>query len=291
MGYGTFLSGQSSWEGFYVDLRVANDVFVLPIKTDQYFTSGIQLEVGRSTTGRTPLGVRQTANQKRYWRFTQDIFTPRDIESNILMTEDRPFASYLTISRGRTYGDLMFGFLLNTEWTVGILGKYSGGGAMQNALHQAVDFADPLPGWKYEVEPDVVLNYLFDLRRAVAGSPRLTLYSHLRLRAGTLYTDLTPGILLRWRMIRLNATRYLDIKLLADGSLVAYNATLTGGLLNRDERYRGVIQPESLVGTLGLDVEATYDGVGLTGGLRYLTPEFRGGLEHLWAWVGIRVGW
>lgn len=287
-----FTAGQQAWGGAYVSFDVANDVFVLPIKTDRYFTGGVRLEVGKVANGRAPFRINSNASRTSYWRFTQDIFTPSQIEASELLTNDRPFASYLTVSRGKTYGDDHIGLRLNTEWTAGILGKYSGGGMMQNAFHGMVDFADPLPGWKNEINTDLILNYRADLQTMVAGSQQARLFSRLQAQLGTLHIDIEPGLAFEWRAITLRPGRTLDVMLSADARLVGYNATLTGGLLNRDERFRGIIQTLPLVGTAGLDVVVTFDGLRLCGGLRQLSPEFKGGEGH-GGYCGFRIlpGW
>lgn len=289
----SFVSGQQTWGGTYVSLEVANDVFVLPIKTDRYFTGGIRLEIGKITNARAPFRSNAATSRTSYWRVTQDIFTPRQIESPELLINDRPFASYLVVSHGKTYTDEAFGLRLTTEWTAGILGKYSGGGVMQNYFHSMVDFADPLPGWKNEIKTDLVLNYRLDLQKVIAGGQRARLFTRLQGQLGTLHINLEPGLAYEWRAIALNPHRTLDFTLSADARLVGYNATLTGGLLRRDDRFRGIIQPQHLVGTAGFDAVLTYDGLRLYGGLRQLSPEFVGGLGHIWAFLGFRIfpGW
>lgn len=287
------LPGQRTWGGAYLSFDVANDVFYLPLKTDQYFTSGMSLELGHRKQVRSPFSVANFATQTRYWRFTQNIYTPREIEATTLLTNDRPFASYLIATHGNSYTDTNLGFSLATAWTVGILGKYSGGGNMQNAFHEIVKFAEPLPGWIYEVKPDIILNYEVAFSQRIPVGQRLQLETGLKARLGTLYTNLNPAIALHWRAIRLNENRTLHFDLLADARLVGYDATLSGGLINRDVRYRGIVRPTLVVGKFGIDGRVQFDAWQLRGGVRYLSPEFDGGLTHAWAWMGISVlpGW
>lgn len=291
--FSTYLPGQRTWGGGYIDFRIANDVLYLPIKTDQYFTSGISLEVGKKTEVAPLLRTTTNAVQNRYWRFTQNIYTPREIESSVLLTNDRPFASYLIATHGKSYTDALLGFSIETAWTAGILGKYSGGGSMQNALHEMLSFADPLPGWIYEVKPDVILNYEVGLAQHFRLGPHLLLTTGLKTRLGTLYTNINPEVTSRWRAVRFNESRYLQLEITGNARLVGYDATLSGGLINRDRRYRGIVHPQSLVGQFGVNGEIRYDGLRLMGGVSYLSPEFAGGLPHAWAWMGFRVmpGW
>jgi hypothetical protein len=289
----SFLTGQQTWGGTYIELDIANDVFYLPIKTDQYFTSGISLELGKQEAGRSPFRRFGTATRTQYWRFTQNIFTPREIVSQQLQSNDRPFASYLVATRGKTYTDGNLGFHLGRSITIGVLGKYSGGGNMQNAFHEMVGFADPLPGWVNEVKPDAIFNYRLEIRKVFRPAGRISLTTGLITRLGTLHTDVTTALQLRLVALRRNEHRFLAFELAGDARLVGYNATLTGGLINRDERYFGVIRPTRIVGQAGLEAFINYDAWELRGGIRHLSPEFDGGLSHAWAWMGITVmpGW
>lgn len=286
------LSGQQTWGGAYMSFDIANDVFYLPIKTDQYFTSGMTLEIGRQSIARSPFRATSQARSARYWRLTQDIFTPQEIESPQLLVNDRPFASYLIATRGKTYADQMLGLRLTTEWTFGVLGKYSGGGRMQNAFHEIVNFADPIPGWVNEVKPDLIVNYQLSLQQRI-GQRRFGAVTGIDLRVGSLFTDLKPELQIFWQAIRLSDSRTLHFELTGSARLVGHNATLTGGLLNRDMRYRGVIRPRGLVGQAGFKGVVNFDAWQLRGGIRHLSSEFKGGWEHAWAWFGIRVqpGW
>ncbi len=289
----SFLTGQQTWGGSYLSLDVANDVFYLPIKTDQYFTSGISLELGKQEAGRSPFRQLGLATRTQYWRFTQNIFTPREIISQQLQANDRPFASYLVATRGKTYTDEDLGFHLGRSITIGVLGKYSGGGNMQNAFHEMVGFADPLPGWINEVKPDAIVNYRLEIRQAFRPAGRVSLTTGVVARLGTLHTDMTTALQLRLVAIKRNEHRFLTFKLSGDARLVGYNATLTGGLINRDERYFGIIRPTRIVGQAGFEGALNYDVLELRGGIRHLSREFDGGLSHAWAWIGITVmpGW
>ena len=286
------LSGQSAWEGNYFDFKVANDVLYLPIKTDQYFTSGLSLEIGKREIESVPLLSRGSLTTERYWRLTQNIYTPRQIEVNTLLENDRPFASYLVATRGKSFTDDQLGLGVSWEFTAGILGRYAGGGTIQNALHSILSFADYVPGWKNEVKPDLILNYQLEVSQYFQATPRFGFTAALTGRVGTLYTNLEPKLRFNWLAIRLGERHTLHFEMLGAARLVGYDATLSGGLLNRDDRFRGKIRPKLLVGTFGFDGTILFGGLRLSGGFRHLETEFQGGRAHAWAWfsVGVRPG-
>lgn len=289
IGVSTLLPGQSVWGGSYFTFEVANDVLYLPIKTDQYFTSGLSLEIGKRGKERAPLRPGGTITTEQYWRLTQNIYTPRQIEVSHFLEDDRPFASYLVATRGKSFADDQVGLGLRWELTAGILGRYSGGGRMQNAWHSILSFADEVTGWTNEVKPDLLLNYDLTLSQRFAASKRFGFTTALTGRAGTLYTNLEPEVKFHWLAIQINEKRTLSFELITKAKFVAYDATLSGGLINRDERYRGVIRPKRLVSTFGLDGTILLGSLRLSCGLRHLTTEFHGGLPHTWAWFSIGV--
>ena len=285
----TFLRGQPASERRYLSAEIANDVFYLPLKTDRYFTSGLRFEWGKERSRAVEqLGGNRVVN-RRYWRIDQDLFTPNAIDSLDLMPNDRPFASYLTVSRGFVTTLPGLGLRLRRQWTAGVLGRPSFGGRMQNAFHGMIDFAEEIPGWVHEVRPDLVLNGLLAVEKdlPLGQYHRFTLATRARL--GTLYTDFRQEATVTLRPVRLGSDDGLYLRLTAGGHLVGYNATLSGGLLNRDDRYRGVIRPRRLVVNLGATAGMNALGLGLEGGVRWLSPEFRGGMEHLWAWFGVVI--
>lgn len=290
--FSTLLSGQSSWGGTYFTFEVANDVLYLPIKTDQYFTSGLSLEIGKRERSSAPLRPGGSMTTERYWRLTQNIYTPRQIDVNEFVEGDRPFASYLVATRGKSFTDDQLGLGLRWELTAGLLGRYSGGGKMQNAWHSLLSYADEVPGWPNEVNPDVILNYEIELSQQFAITPRFGFTTALTTRVGTLYTNLAPELKFSWLAIRMGEKCSLRFDLLGNGKLVGYDATLSGGLLNRDDRYRGVIRPKRMVGLFGLDGTLQLNKLLLSGGLRHLSTEFDGGVSHAWAWfsVGVQPG-
>jgi hypothetical protein len=283
------LHGQETAKRNYLTAEIANDVFFLPLKTDRYFTSGMQFEFGSVNEEKVPLSDQLIVAKSKYWRINHDLFTPSAIDSTSLMRDDRPFASYLTLSRGRSFTLPGKAFYFRRQWTAGILGKYSGGGMMQNAFHSVIDFAEEIPGWTHEVKTDVVLNYELELGRRFFLGKHSYLSVNVLGRLGTLYTDLRPEATLSLMPLHLQKDKYLQLEFSAASRWVGYNATLSGGLFNRDDRYRGVVMPHRLVHNLGVTGHIQFSKFYLRSGVKYLTPEFWGGQNHVWAWIGFGV--
>ena len=265
----------------------ANDLYVLPLKTDQYYTAGMGAIFTRYQT-EGPDG--EATRRYKSWGARQDIFTPRDITSPALLEDDRPFASYAVVEhhRGRTLGG---GWALDQGFSAGVLGKYSGGGLMQNAVHRMVDFAEELSGWQYEVKPDAILNYRGEIAKRWSLPSGFSLAGAGAARLGSLHTDASLEAAAAWKVASARGARHFRIAVSGGGRLVGYNATLSGGLINRDDRYRGVVRPERLVGNLTATTEARYGPIGLEASLVHVSPEFKGGVSHVYATAGATLYW
>ena len=235
------LTGQGVPVNRYFGIDIANDFFYLPKKTDRYFSSGLAVEYGYWLPKEMAAENRDQPFARHYWRLQQNIYTPEDITSSVLVRGDRPFSSYLVLSRGKDFFDENRGLRLETEWIAGVLGKYSLGGKVQNAYHKIVGFAESGPGWDYEVKTDVIINYRLRLSRELVESTRLRISPRAEARLGTLYTDVSAGLNVNLVAIKLAPERQLRLAASGDARLVGYDATLSGGLLNRDDRYRGVV--------------------------------------------------
>lgn len=283
------LSAQTLSNSHYFFAEIANDVFFLPIKTDRYFTSGMQFEWGVTAKGNTSLLHHKQGVSAKYWRINQDLFTPKAIDSIRVMPNDRPFASYLVISRGNTFSLPLVGFQLRRQWTAGVLGKHSQGGRMQNAFHGMIDFAEEIPGWVNEVKPDLILNYELEVSKRYPIGKRTTAIINVSARLGSLYTDFRPELVFSIIPLRFSDRGKVGLSVSGANRLVGYNATLTGGLFNPDDRYRNSIRPHRSVRDVSALGTLHYAGLELSGGVRWLSPEFKGGLNHVWAWFGVKM--
>ena len=279
------LIAQALPPGRFSGFRVANDVLYLPVKTDQYFTAGIDIYGGkRWTIGRDSL--RETR-----WRVRQNIYTPRNIEASGMMLDDRPYASYLTVARRWSGLDRTTGWGWLHGFEVGILGRGSYGGRVQDMVHKAVDFAEPLPGWTHEVRGEPILQYTAGLARTQVLGDRGRAVVGGRLTAGTLRINARGRAGLDYDLARWGTYGRLTLSGEVIGSIVDHDATLTGGFLRPDERYRSAVLPETFVLSWSPSGELRTRFGAVSGGIVYLSPEFRGGERHVYGWVGAEVTW
>ena len=279
------LSAQFARPSTYVRVTNANDMYYKPLKTDKYFTNGVDIEVGRQRLRVPGWRVTGRIRETSFLRLTQNIYTPVAIEETKLLTNDRPFASTLHLAHGKELLDEAIGFRFRRVFTAGILGRPAQGEWAQNWFHGLVPWAEEVPGWRHQVKTDVILNYQLGMSKLFRSNRRTALELGFDGRLGTLNTDLSFFSRALWRIIGdYDKQVALTLELQGSARAVGYDATLSGGLLNRDDRYRSVIKPERLVLQGGFAAQLAVGRLQLGTGVTYLRPEFKGGWSHVWAY-------
>lgn len=263
---------------------MANDFLYVPLKTDKYYTSGLALEYAR-------YAKQADKYTTKTWKLEHAIFTPENIEATDMLADDRPYASYLSLERAWAWTDDS-GLSFSQSVRGGVLGRYAQGEWLQNTWHGYLSYADDIPGWPNQVKPDVVINYRAMIDKDWLPSKQLALATYGRGRVGTLFTDLTAGARVVWTIvITNNPKRYFTVGASQEFRTVGYNATLSGGLFNRDDRFRGVVRPERLVSLRQVRLALRYGQLGLETSGFWLNPEFQGGREHAYVRAGVQWFW
>ncbi len=278
----------------YFRLHYDNDYFT---KTDEYYTQGISIEFVHQGIKKFPLAKLLIGPRQKEMIYGISIdhygFTPTSILSDSVLYNDRPFSSNLSLQT----------FLIATgnkqrisvALTTGIMGPAAGGKAMQTDIHRWLK--NPLPhGWQYQIKNDLILNYevKYEQQLVKYGSAFL-LNSMTSLQVGTHNDNLGGGInfmvghfnspYTHTKNKRVSYYIYAQSKL----NVIAYDATLQGGLFNRTSPYTIAAKNISR-----LTFRGDY-GLVLSFGKLYLeycqsilTKEFNTGTLHRWG--GIRVG-
>ena len=284
-------NGEGPWPktGESASLRIwtANDLYYLPRKTDKYYSAGAGAVYSRYDW--TTIDE-EAYRREKSWSLRLDIFTPKDIATETLIVTDRPYASYSVLEHFRGI-QRPRGWSFSNQYTAGVLGKYSGGGAAQNAVHRMVSFADELTGWQNEVKPDVILNYRTSATKSIFLTHRLSVLATGTGRLGTLFTDASIGLGARWRMIGHANGNCLRLAVATERKWVGYNATLSGGLFNKDDRFRGVVEPERFVRNSRVTADLRVGPLGFEAGVHWVGAEFVGGQRHVFGVVGVGFFW
>ena len=270
-------------------------------KTDYYYTQGIRAEYIAPVFERnlfTRLLLKLPDSQQRTGLvLVNDAFTPQKLEPTEIQRGDRPFAGYFYAGLSQRSHKPQTDLLLVSELDLGVIGPWSGAEPFQTKLHTWL--GDPLPhGWKNQIALDLVLNYNLKLEKRLLEKQNLAgLYFTAQARAGTLYDDLSGGLVFCIGAAdAFRSNSYAPAKMVgkmhqklrpyafvsAEEKLVLYNATLQGGLLN--EKRCAYTLPakavERIVGQGGVGTGLTWRRFMLEYALYRTTPEFEGGLWH-----------
>ena len=277
----------------------ANDFF---FGTDYYFTQGMTLDWASPALARSPanrLLLRGPAGSVRTHgvALRYDGFTPLSITDARIRVGDRPYAAYFYASLYRVSNQAGKRQRLTTAVEIGYLGPAAGGKFIQTKLHELTH--NPTPrGWDNQVRSDAVLGYRASLDKQLLALGRATeLIGSAEASLGTLYTYAGVGGRLRagsFTPFFANAATaspprwqcYAEATL--SGRLVGYDATLQGGVFNRNSPYILTFSQlnHAVLHSAGGLVLA-HGGLSLTATAVYVGPEFVGGRPHRWGLVGV----
>jgi hypothetical protein len=288
-----FSHGRTS-QDIYIALTVDNDLFDY---TDYYYTAGQSLELVHPAIGSSPFtyllpGLKRSLN---YFSLSLSInlYTPRYLDREDILVGDRPFAAFMTLNHHRLSLDPFKNSRLESNLEIGVIGPNSMGQTAQDIFH-----SDKPVGWVNQVSNDIVVNYGIRYEKAMIHRDEFDLAWFAGGQAGTLHDNLAAGIFVQAGK---TAGRYLSLfpttsgpgdmkhrihyffNLRLENKLVLYDATLQGGLFNRNSIY--TISDDNInryVFTGKLGAAMGYGRFSLEAEQVFLTPEFHGGLYHLW---------
>ena len=291
----------------YFRLQAENDLLD---NTDRFYTNGIMLQYVCPAFSGSPLSKIQIP----YWHqginyygmsLVQNMYTSSKTKEGGILYGDRPYASYLYLSSFKVTNDPARKFRQSSELQIGVIGPASLGGVVQTWFHQTVPTNDKPQGWEYQISNDLLLNYLASYEMGILSMPAAELNLTGCGILGTVYTQLSGGFFFRTGAINpyfktlgfskrsinrvtgmRNTQCYLFMR--ANGTAVGYDATLQGGMFNHDNAY--TISSDSISrikfsGSAGFVF--SYGGARIDVEQHFISPEFRGGLWHLWMGVGL----
>ncbi len=281
----------------YFRFHYDNDYFT---KTDKYYSQGITLEYVNPKLKRFwPVKLLWIPfNTAAQYGISLNLFgyTPTSIASDSILYGDRPFNANITLKLFSSQQDPVHKQRISTSLSAGVMGPAALGYEIQYGIHKWLK--NPLPlGWQYQISNDLILNYQVNYEKKLAGNNRnFLLNGAAEARLGTLNTNLTTGIQLmagrfneRFEPV-VKSPKKIEYYFYAQGRVrfVGYNASLQGGLVNRNSPYT---IPASSINHTVFQADA-----GLILNLRklflsytqsYITREFSTGTYHRWGGVSL----
>ncbi len=285
----------------YFRFHYDNDFFA-KAKTDYYYTQGYSFEVGSPVFCKNPLSKIllhfKTGEPTYGLAFEHFGFTPTSIRSNEILVGDRPFSGVIILKSFATSVDTLRKQRLSSVLSTGMIGPAAFAGRMQATIHRWSGDVDP-QGWQYQVRNDVAINYELNHEQQLMEVPHVfTIQSNAQLRLGTLSDKVLAGFTLTLgrfdspltssiRRSEHNFQFYLYSQSL--GAVVGYDATLQGGLFNRNSPYTlnaSELNRFTFQNNYGIvfnfwKIYAEYYRT-------YLSREFKSGREH--SWGGVKLG-
>lgn len=281
----------------YIRLHYDNDYFTT---TDYYYTQGYNFEVVNPALRKNPLTrllIKARGNQVQYGLALEHFgFTPTTIQSDAILVGDRPFAACILLKTFSISTDTLRRVRVSSLLSTGMVGPVAIGFEMQAAIHRLINGVEP-HGWANQIRNDVILNYSLNYEKQLyAYRHALSVSANAQAQVGTFVDRLQTGFVVMAGRFdspfgAASLNRRLQVYVYAQPlvSVIAYDATLQGGLFNRTSPY--VIPADQLARTT---FQANYGAV-----LRYkklyleyyqsrLTREFETGRPHRWG--GIKIG-
>ena len=229
----------------YFRFNYDNDYFAA---TDENYTQGYSFELVAPYFKTNPanyLFLKPEDTEIRYGLAVEHIgFTPNRYELPEIQVGDRPFAAAIMLKSYIVATDLKNRSRFTSALSLGIIGPGAFGEEMQTGIHKATGNKIPL-GWRNQIKNDIVLNYEVGYEKQLARYRDLfSLQATGNLKVGTLFTNGSVGVNSTFGIINKpfsTITERNGFKLYAYAqpmvSVIGYDATLQGGLINNKSPY------------------------------------------------------
>jgi hypothetical protein len=285
----------------YFRFHYDNDYFT---KTDYYYSQGISIEYVHPSLQKFPLSklLFRFPNSKVVYGTVLNFFgyTPVNSNSDSIPFGDRPYSSAITGSLFSYSTDTSRKLHISNSISVGIFGPLALGERMQTNIHRWLK--NKLPkGWQHQVANDAIVDYQLNVeKRLWAFQDRFLLHGVAQAQIGTLKTKASTGINLMagyfknpYKPISVHKEK-LQLYLFGQARyhLVAYDALLQGGLLNRSSPYTIAAGDISrLILQVDGGIALNYKKLFLTYSRSFIGKEFRSGTNHQWGGISVGFSW
>lgn len=268
---------------------------------DYYYTSGMNLELVKPSLQKNPLNKLffPVPGSKMRYGLALDhyAFTPTHITSNKVLYGDRPYAGCISINSFRMATDEKRKRKISTSLILGLIGPPALWGPFQYRLHKSL-FPAPQPkGWDFQIQTDLILSYKINFEKNLIGTSFFLLNGSAEAVAGTKNDKLSGGLdLMVGKMnnpfailktgTKTNWQLYFFARCFMN--LIGYDATLQGGLFNRQSPYTlsaSAINRSSFQRQMGIVLNHKRFYLELA--QNSLSKEFKTGLPHRWGSLGI----
>ncbi len=240
-------------------LRIQEDNDALNVYgeiTDRSYTNGSRIDYFQSSRlPRFLKGIIPTSGDSSIqidgWGLAQYMVTPKDISTSEHQPDDYPYAGSLVVTRSFLSFNPVKEFSYQSEFLIGVRGKYSMAKELQTVVHANMNYPKPR-GWHNQLDNQLLINFTFTAEKNLFSWRNvLELNGGIQTRVGSfidavlVYPMLRIGKMSPYfngflsshasnrKEVKQKLQYYLVVKPTA--SFVAYNAMLKGERTNAGE--------------------------------------------------------
>lgn len=292
-------TGQSQGDTGYpiFEITWSNDIFH---QTDRNFSNGFDLAFYHPVFEKSPLRFIMLPHKSDdfVWQgltLTQHFFTPRELFTSEIISDDRPFASYLLFGHRKISSNPKRVVKRTSEFQVGILGRHSGGKTLQNGIHLVLPASEPATGWDNQLNTDLAINYTLRFEKGIVNKKSINLIPYGEAKIGVPYTWADMGMRAQIGIMNnyfssIGISKSEDWELYAFGDIagryVVYNGVYEGGLLTSNLHTIDEINP--WVYTIKAGLAFGIKNFSFEYGSILLSKEYDGGGEHKWGYISLK---
>jgi lipid A 3-O-deacylase len=275
----------------YIVFTVSNDVID---KTDYYYTSGLALSINHPILRKNPFNklipsLPKSTDKVYGLTFSQDIYTPADVDSTTFLADDRPYVANLMLYMQKTSFLPSRKMSLSSSLGLGFIGNIALGEQAQNGFHNLIN-NNINNGWYNQLDNKLLLNYAFLFEKGLHVDKNNQFIATLESEIGNLRDNAGFGYL--WRVGKLAPyfesytykkgktkfyfSLFIDVKF----KFIFYDATLTesNSNLNRPSYSINKFVFHSRGG-----ISLMYQRFTILFVQNFLSPEFSTGFLHRYA--------
>ncbi|MCJ8292502.1 MAG: lipid A deacylase LpxR family protein [Crocinitomicaceae bacterium] len=279
----------------YTRICYDNDLFR---GTDRFYTQGIGIDVFSSGLKRNPVNIvllrLKNSDRDRFGiEFRTHGCTPSTILSDSVLIGDRPYAGVFSIGSVRTSQLVERKLRLTSQLEIGVIGEAAFGEETQTGIHRITGSDLPL-GWQHQIKNAPIVNYTLRLEKGTPVQIPSILNSTVNTQAkfGTFQTNVSAGIdfSLGRRNHPFSDTKHrFEYYVYSQSAvlLVAYDASLMGGIANRDGYHLlySEMNPLVLKQHVGFVFAVPHFSIALD--FAFISKEIKVGVPH--SWGGLRL--
>lgn len=297
------------WPYSGVEIVLDNDLFS---NTDRYYTNGVRIHYRSPAlafwkiNSILPVSTRQSMEYNSL-ELHHAMYTPFTTKEPPRLDGDRPYSSALYLKFTRRSESPNKGITQCASFDIGVIGKAAMGSVLQKGVHAGLPTNDEPLGWETQIGNDIVLNYNYKVIKQLVTTGNFSAYAIGAGSMGSLNTSAETGL-----GVKTGTDNYFMAPLPADfvnlqqikgrkwhfifessftTRIVGYNATLNGGLMNKNNVY--VLKPneiERLLFCADAGITVRHGKYGLKLAQYFISNEFKEGKHHFWGQAGINIG-